>query len=163
MDIDAEIKRLQELQKELLKQAECERAARKAACPRIMKFTIARAKVDSFTRLYDDSCYWLRLTGEVTNKVECKAAGWADSELYSGGLNYLFNDLSKKIVMSHGGGTYYIQDETFWGDGESLEVVRARAIAILNRVVARFAGAEGEVDISDIVKSQPNYNKWDYA
>src|SRR5438270_54499 len=112
--------RKEELQRELreleAREAKAAEDKRRSTKPRY-GFRIAPVvQQGSWERIRDDSVKMCRVTGHVINRDECIAAGWAERELGDGGMNYLFNTLSGKIVMRTGGGTVYIQDSSWSGN-----------------------------------------------
>lgn len=86
---------------------EAERKARVKAAPIVMKFTI-EPTTDRWHEVYDDSCLLYKLEGKVTNREEAKRAGHPDHDLRDGGMTYVFNKLSGRIVTGVGGGTIWI-------------------------------------------------------
>lgn len=71
----------------------------------VYRITIDLATGHSFHKIMDDSVKVYRISGEVTNKAEVDAVG-GDSR--GGGMDYLFNTLSGKLIMSTGGGTIWV-------------------------------------------------------
>lgn len=57
-------------------------------------------------RIADPNCVWYRLEGVVVNGAELRAVGATVPE--SGGMNYLFNCLSGRFVISAGGGRVHL-------------------------------------------------------
>jgi hypothetical protein len=102
--------RAEELRAELklIEQEEAaDKAARLAATPVTMKFTIMPAK-DRWTKMYDSTCVLYELNGQVTNADEAKAAGHYEHELRGGGMTYVFNTGTGRIVCGTGGGTIWV-------------------------------------------------------
>jgi hypothetical protein len=46
----------------------------------------------------------------VLNRAELTEAGWSDRDLGDGQMKYLFNTLSKRLVMHVGGGQVYFSE-----------------------------------------------------
>ena len=101
----AELKRAEEAEKQ--KQEE-----RAKACPPIWRFTITPDN-SKFDRIYDDTCRLYRLSGVITNKEETEAAGNHIFSGSEGGMSYVFNSLSGKIVMGVGGGRIFVSGRTW--------------------------------------------------
>jgi hypothetical protein len=62
--------------------------------------------VDNYDKIYDSTCKFYTLDGRCVNKHEAEAAG--HSHIQEGGMKYLFNTLSGRIVGSWSGGTVWI-------------------------------------------------------
>ena len=102
--------RAEELRAELklIEQEEAaEKAARKTATPVIRKFTIMPAK-RQWTTMYDPTCVLYELAAEVMNADEAKAAGHYEHDLRGGGMTYVFNTCTNRIVCGTGGGTIWV-------------------------------------------------------
>jgi hypothetical protein len=125
------------------RQADKERL--KSETPLIWRYSIVKSRPNGsmFDRIMDDSCILYRIEGEVVNKAEAEAAGHNLDRL-GGGMNYLFNTLSKKFVMPIGGGHYYISDRF---EKKNTEAVTWERIAEF--VTKNPDGG----DITDIVKA----------
>ena len=97
--------------REELRQAEArervEAEARKRATPVVYRFT-AEESTPAWHKVYDPSCRLYNLRGEVVNREEAKAAGHSDHEMHEGGMLYLYNTLTERIVTSIGGGQIWI-------------------------------------------------------
>jgi hypothetical protein len=129
-----------------LKQREAdERQAKMDATQIIMRFTIEPTTRRSFQEMYDDSCLLYRLNGEITNLDEAKAAGHSDHNLRAGGMDYIFNKLSGRIVTGVGGGTIWVGGG--WGD-KNADSARFTMIQISAFIVEHPEGG----DITDIVE-----------
>ena len=88
-----------------------EREARRKATPVRCQYLIAPAsRRNTFDKLYDETCYTYTIERVILNKAEAEAAGHQDWELRAGGMNYLFNSGTGKIVCALGGGTSYISE-----------------------------------------------------
>jgi hypothetical protein len=101
--------RIAELEAALTAAKEVQRRERKelldSVTPR-MTYTIEPTETKSFIdRIYDPAVKVYRLTGTCTNIAECEAAGHIIS---TGGMNYLFNTATNRLIMSFGGGHVYI-------------------------------------------------------
>lgn len=132
---------------QLLKQREAdERKAKMAATPVVMRFTITPAINRSFQEMYDTSCLLYRLDGTITNLNEAKAAGHPEHNLRAGGMDYIFNKLSGKIVTGVGGGTIWVGGG--WRDEENASA-HAAIYEISKFIVAHPEGG----DITDIVEN----------
>lgn len=134
-----------------LKQREAdERKAEMAATPIVWRFTIKPATNRSFQEMYDDSCLLYRLNGEITNRDEAKAAGHPDHDLRAGGMDYIFNTLSGKIVTGVGGGTIWVGHG--WGNDKRADSARATMEAISQFIADNPEGG----DITGIVEQHRN-------
>jgi hypothetical protein len=97
-----------------------------------------------FGRIYDSSCVLYRIGRTCINAVEAKAAGHDDHELSEGGMDYLYNRITDKIICSVDGGTTYIST---WGKrSEGADVIAFERISDLIRNQPKGG------DITDIVE-----------
>lgn len=70
------------------------------------RYTFLPPERPVYDKVYDDSLVWFRLEGICVNKAECEAVGhWS---FFEGGMNYLYNTLTHKIVMTAGGGSIHM-------------------------------------------------------
>lgn len=106
---------IQEIRAELQAAEEAARAEKETlreTVQPIWKYTVKRmVKGDGFRYLnevFDDSCFLIKISGEVTNREECEKVGHSESRLNGGSGTYLFNSTTWKIICSLGGGTFYI-------------------------------------------------------
>lgn len=100
--------RMQELEAELatLRQQEKDEVkARRESVKPAWAFILA-PHTDRYDKIADPSCRWYRLEGVITNSEEYHEVGATKPQ--EGGMNYLFNTLSGRFVISGGGGTIYI-------------------------------------------------------
>lgn len=98
-------------------------------------------KMDAYYKIHDESVVLYEIRGECTNREACIEAGHPKSELDDGGLTYLFNKLSGRIIMDTGGGRVYFSD---WGHfGVDVEVVKR-------------AHKEAITEISDFIVRNPD-------
>lgn len=111
-------KTVAELEAELKAARDAERAAKEAHRKRVpvqWKFTIKpmeqRLSSSSFDELYDDTCVFYYLQGEIVNLDEAKTAGHVVSPSHNGGMRYLYNTLTHRIVCSVSGGTIFVSGE----------------------------------------------------
>lgn len=151
-------KSIEELRKELraaeqsLKQREIdERQAKMDATPVVRRFVIKPTE-DQWHEMYDDSCKLYKLAAEITNRDEAIAAGHADHDLRAGGMTYIFNTLSGRIVTETGGGTIWVG--AGWG-GKTRESARVAMEAISKFIVEHPNGG----DITDIVEQHRKASK----
>lgn len=100
--------RIEELEAKLaqLRQEEADRARalRESVTPRYTYMLVPHS--ESWDKIADPSCRWYRLEGVIINTPELNAVGAAIPA--AGGMNYLFNTLSGRFVISGGGGTVYL-------------------------------------------------------
>lgn len=105
---------IEEIKAELRDAEAAERAAaaeRKASVKPVFKFTFTPYPDGGrWDKIYDQSCLFVRLNGELVNADEMLAAGHSQNDLdrQGGGMTYLFNRLSGMIVMSTGGGRLWL-------------------------------------------------------
>lgn len=95
-----------ELRTAELREADEKRAKLKST-PVVRRYTIKPGEA-RWHEVYDDSCLLYELSTEITNLDEARAAGHPDHDLRAGGMTYIFNTCSGKIVMGVGGGTIWI-------------------------------------------------------
>lgn len=98
-ELEAELDKLRQQRLDELK------ALRESVTPRYT-YLLVRPTGPGTDRIADPSCVWYRLEGVVINADELHAVGVTTP--HQGGMNYLFNTLSGRFVMSGGGGTSYI-------------------------------------------------------
>jgi hypothetical protein len=91
-----------------LKQREAdERQVKLDETPIVRRFTI-KPTADRWHEMYDDSCKLYELAAEITNIEQAKEAGHPGHDLRAGGMTYVFNPLSGRIVTGTGGGTIWV-------------------------------------------------------
>ena len=89
----------------------------------VYQFTLTPAN-NSFDKIFDGSgCTAYRLNATVLNKDEVQAVG---GQVREGGMNYIFNHLNGRFVMSTGGGQIWLDDGTF---GKPFDTVAFTALA----------------------------------
>jgi hypothetical protein len=145
--------RIAEMQRELKTLQDQESKAKRDALKaftRQWRFTIKPydAKLD---RIYDDTLVWYYLRGELLNADEYKALG-GDVERSNGGMAYLYNTLTKRIVMSGGGGNLYIPSGWNRSEQESIQDTFIKLAAFI-------ADNPNGGDVTAIIISQPDF-KW---
>ena len=124
-------------------QEAAERLKALEATPPIWQFVI-EPDDDKFDQVYDDSVIKYRIEGIVINKEEAEAAG---HDIRTGGMTYLYNTLSKKLIMSIGGGHVWISRRNWY---KETEVDEAGVVAW--EAVERFIDEHPEGgDITDII------------
>ncbi len=142
-------KTVAELREQLRDAEERESAERKAkmeATPIVWRYTILPAN-DPWQEVYDDSCLLYELKGEITNADEAKAAGRPDHSIRPGGMTYVFNKLSGRIVTSTGGGTIFVSGR--YG-GESKKAAAQEAMRQISRFLRDNPNGG---DITEIIKN----------
>ena len=139
---------IEDIEAELREARASRDAARKAireATPVVRRFIILSHNPRRFSEeMYDDNCRLYELRAEIMNAEEAKAAGHSEHEFRAGGITYIFNMLSGRIVCSTGGGTIWV------GSGlnePSRESARRAMDKISEFLVEHPAGG----DITDIV------------
>lgn len=84
-----------------------EKKDRLKSTPVLRQYTI-RPVQERWHEVYDDSCLLYELSAEIANLDEARAAGHPDHSLRAGGMTYIFNTCSGRLVMGVGGGTIWI-------------------------------------------------------
>lgn len=115
------MKTTKELRIELREAEERERAERTerlAAVPIKWRYTLIPYEPrPTWDELYDDSCCFYELHGEVMNRDEAKLVGHPDFVMTDAGMRYVYNGMTGKFICSTSGGTIYVSgdgaDETF--------------------------------------------------
>lgn len=116
----------------------------RAATPIKWRYELQLVTDYKHDRILDESVKMYRLMGTVQNLDEARAAGHSDRDLQAGGLNYLYNTFSGKIIMSHGGGRAFIG----FLSGNVSEASKL-AVEELNEFIARFPNGG---DVTEIVE-----------
>lgn len=117
---------LEAVVRELEAEEKREAAARKAAVKPQWQFTLLPHKQAlSYERIRDESVKVYRLEGFCVNVDELAEAGYGERDSQGGGMNYLFNTLSGRIVMAHGGGRIWISDGSWSGQGSKAAADKA--------------------------------------
>jgi hypothetical protein len=112
---------IEEIEKELEEARaiqEAERQLKRDAVKPIWEYTVTPSARQDLTwdPIYDKTIRAYDLVGRVTNEDECKAAGHPDFALRGGGMRYLFNTGTGRLIGPTGGGTIYLS--TGWGMGK---------------------------------------------
>lgn len=76
-------------------------------------FTLEPVHTTGYRKSADPHCCWYRLTGTVTNKPELEEVG---IHPFEGGMDYLFNELSGRFVISGGGGSVWLHLTPHYGE-----------------------------------------------
>lgn len=141
-ELEAQIRAIRNEQK-------AELAERQKSVTPVWRFTILPNEDRSFDKIWDKSVVLYQLRGEVVNRDECEAVGH-DVRQMSGSMNYLFNTLSGRLVMSTGGGNVYLSDKT-WSlrsDKEAVQRSFEKAVTAIESFLAEHP--EGG-DITEII------------
>lgn len=105
-DIEAELREARQAR-------DAERKRIRDATPVVRRFTILPHSPRRFSEeMYDDNCALYELRAEVINKEEAMAAGHSEHEFREGGMTYVFNKISGRIVCGTGGGTFWVSRGT---------------------------------------------------
>ena len=105
---------IEEIEAELIaakQAAAAEDKARRESVVPVWKYTLA-PHADMFREVWDDTVTQVRLTGTMVNSDEYVAAG--NQRPDEGGMTYLFNGASGRIIGAFGGGRVHVADRT-WG------------------------------------------------
>lgn len=136
------IEELEQLLKEAKAAEAAEARAKLDAVPPIWRFYV-EPSTRAYEKLYDENCVWYRVYATCTNLEEAREAGHGLAIEASGkGMDYVFNKLSGKIVLSSGGGHVWL------GFGSS-EPAHLWAIEQVSEFIVRYP--EGG-DITAIVE-----------
>lgn len=103
-EIEAELKEAQAIEDAELK-------ARRDAVKLLWEYTMTPMETklsDDFDPIYDPTISAYKLYGRVINREECLAAGHPEFLLGGGGMRYLFNKVTGRLIGPTGGGTIYI-------------------------------------------------------
>lgn len=84
-----------------------EKRVKLESTPVVRRYTIEPASA-RWHEVYDSSCLLYELKAEIANLDEAREAGHPAHDLRAGGMTYVFNTCSGKIVMGVGGGTIWI-------------------------------------------------------
>jgi hypothetical protein len=117
-------KTVAELRAELRAAEQAESEAKRVAAQAVkakLVFTIRRND-SSFDKILDESCVLYRITGITQNKDELAAVG---REARDGGMNYLFNIATGRLVCSMGGGNVYVKTGQWSSDKPDWPTIRA--------------------------------------
>lgn len=133
-ELEAELKRLRQEERDATE------AKRRSVVP-AYRYTLEPSS-QVYDKVADPSCRWYRLEGKVTNGDQLAEVG--STMPFGGGMNYLFNDLSGRFVISGGGGTIYLNlvRGTF-GEADT------EAFQDLELLIQQ--DPEGSFDVTDIV------------
>ena len=124
--------RIDQLRAELAAAEEAEKEARVAkleAVPVVMRYSVSRDTSAYVTNdLYDDAVVPYRVEGRVVNREAALAAGHESGSLdrRGGGMTWLFNTLSDKLVCDVGGGSVHFG---FPGDVDEAHLKAVKDIA----------------------------------
>jgi hypothetical protein len=129
------------------RKSEEDEARRKSVKPVYQFSLIPRPEERRYEKIIDSSIRVYRLEGKILNVDELAAAGWLKRDLESGGMSYLFNSLSGKIVMETGGGRLYVSD---WNH------TREQYLAVMDELSAFVVANPEGGDVTEIVE---NYQK----
>jgi len=144
-ELEAELKALRQRKAD-------ERKARLEATPIKMLYTFAPStKQPSFEEVYDNSIKFYRLEGIITNRKEAEEAGHNLEHAGQGGMTYLYNTVSGRIIMNIGGGQVHLGGARWAYGKEDTGAVQAsmlRAIAELEEFIAVHPDGG---DVTDIV------------
>jgi hypothetical protein len=112
VQIEQELAELRERERQLRDEAAEAKEALRRSVERKMSYVFYPADSQQYRhdRLWDDSCKYYILRGVVLNRAELTEAGWSDRDLGDGQMKYLFNTLSKRLVMHVGGGQVYFSE-----------------------------------------------------
>ena len=119
-ELEAELKATRELAR-----MEAE-ALRESVVPEY-RYTVAPID-DKFDRIYDESVVQYRIEGICTNQEAVDAVG---GKSFTGGMTYLFNKASGKIIGAFGGGSTFISGRGFTRHTEEVDVTIAKISAFI--------------------------------
>lgn len=148
-NLDDKIIQLEQELARLYKQKTKNQETLKFQTPRKWKFEFFPRELSSFHFLRPNTGvtpYYLR--GTISNLEECRMAGWSNSDLMAGGILYIFNTFSKKIMGHIGGGNLYITEKSYFNKEANPEKTFTQLEDFL------LLHPEGG-DVTDIIISQP--------
>lgn len=114
-------------------------------------YTIRREKPrhDGFDDIFDDTIVAYMLTSTVVNREECEAVGRSSWELQNGGMRYLYNTGTHRLIGATGGGTIYLSLPYFGTQHRRSGAAKLeRAVAAISAFLAEYPDGG---DISDII------------
>ena len=151
--------RLAELRTEITsieKELESVKKVERAKVRRDWMFGIYPVKDRSYlSEILDPAVKMYRLSGVILNKEQLETAGWSESETRDGGMNYLFNTATGKIIKADGGGNIYIRGGG-WGGTTEEKVIAGLVYDELNAFLVEHP--EGG-DVTKTITSQPGF-RW---
>jgi hypothetical protein len=150
------MKSVRELEEELRQAKQNEEAVaalRRNATPPIWRYTVAPSKKQSYDHIYDDTCVFYTIRGEVLNVDEAEQAGWYDHEMRSGAMRYIFNKVTGRIVTAVGGGTIYVGPSYWNGENDS----HIHTMAAISAQIVKFPDVE--IDITNIINAHREAKK----
>jgi hypothetical protein len=100
--------------------------ARREVVPVQWKFTLT-PDTKKYHRLYDPTCRLYRLEGTIVNRAEAEAAGHNVNHR-EGGMTYVFNAWSDRLVMAIGGGTVFVGD-SFGNEKDDSDVIAMQELS----------------------------------
>lgn len=163
--VDEQISALERQIADLRRKREEERTAlRNRTVPRQQFLLICRTeqhRAHGWQVILDPRVQVWRLEKRVLNHDECVAAGCRSDSLNIGGMNYLFNQATGRIVCSTGGGFTYVRAERgFRGDPPEVDALSAleRAISLSNSEAVP-EGEQQVVDVTDIIRDLTDYGR----
>lgn len=126
------------------------RKAKRESTPVVRRFTIKPHEPRHFVEeMYDSDCLLYMIKAEVVNLEEAKTAGHPEHDLRAGGMVYVYNTMTGKIVCGVGGGTIWIS--------QSLNGENKRSAFMAMGKIGEFLGEHPEGgDITDIVNEHRN-------
>lgn len=111
---------------------------------------VARDRHSSFDKMYDSTCERYKIDRTLLNQEAAKAAGIPDHEMRAGGMEYIYNKLTCRIICSTGGGTIYINEDHYRPTNTSPDGADERAmLAIGAFLISNPRGG----DITEIVQA----------
>ena len=143
----ARIEAMQSELKDLERKERQERDAKLKAFKRKWRFTLTAELTYHWDRIYDDTLVWYTLRGELLNAAEYKAIG-GDPDRKQGSMRYLYNTLTKRLVMRASGGHLYVKGESI-GDNDVVSPVYAEMAKAI---------ANGVQDITSLIVNQDGFS-----
>jgi hypothetical protein len=156
VDLRNQVKGLQKQIEALEREAVIQREKDKDAVSRKWRFTLQpNTRPDTSWMAIRPGSGVTRYTlkGELLNRKELLEAGWHDSDVKGGSMDYLVNDLNGRIIKSDGGGTIYIADSFgMLGTREEREAEAVKTFTALEALIAA-----GETDCTNIILAQKTF------
>ncbi len=119
-----------------------DRRTRLKAFKKQWRFTMTPVN-DTWEKIHDDTIKQYRLTGKLLNADEYKAIGGDDRS--GGGMNYLYNTVTRKVIKQDGGGNIYV------------DCKRDNAAEIYAALGAAIHASPESADVTAIVTGNPHF------
>lgn len=106
-DVEQTIEELEAQLAEAKRAKAAEANTKRESCPPQWVFTVEPVE-RSHEEMFDPTCRFYKLSGEVANEEQARAAGWDEHSLRGGGMVYAYNTQTERIICATGGGMIYV-------------------------------------------------------